>query len=132
MSRLSYRNAAAASRAGMTLIEIVVVVAIVLVLTSVLSFGIYNIVEDNKRQIAKVEISRMGGQVVSHELVYGEDADGLTALTADGTAPTDPWNNAYEYDANAPVRAGFDITSHAADGQPGGAGRAADIRHSEL
>jgi general secretion pathway protein G len=134
MSRLKYRKAADASRAGMTLVEIVVVVAILLVLTSVLSFGIYNIYEDSKRQVATLEVDRLGEQVFVYSVTGHaplSQADGLAAI-ADGETPMDPWNNAYEYDADAPVRAGFDITSHASDGQPGGTGRAEDILHSEL
>jgi type II secretory pathway pseudopilin PulG len=60
MSPLKARNAADTSRAGMTPVEIVVVVAILLVLTSVLSFGIYNIYEDSKRQVATLDAMSPG------------------------------------------------------------------------
>lgn len=135
MSRLKYRTSAHPSRAGMTLVEIVVVVAILLVLTSVLSFGIFNIYKTSYTQVASLEIRRLGDQVVIHELVHDAvptQAEGLAALSDDGQTPTDSWRNAYEYDADAPVRAGFDITSHGSDGEPGGSGNDADIHHSDL
>ncbi len=62
-ARLSHRKSAPSSLVGMAFVEIVVVVAIVLVLTSVLSFGIYNIYEDSKRQVALLETGELGEQM---------------------------------------------------------------------
>ena len=115
---LSHRTAAASSVGGMTAVEIAVVVAIVLVLTSVLSFGIYNIIEDSKRQVATLETAVPGEQmfVVDVSRSPVSQAAGLTG-TAAGETAMDPRKYTSQSTTQVPVYAGFHITAHAADSE---------------
>jgi hypothetical protein len=125
MSPLKARNAADTSRAGMTPVEIVVVVAILLVLTSVLSFGIYNIYEDSKRQVATLEVSGQGKQIfvcdVTRSPLSDADEPVSTQRLTDTTQPT----------LERPVYQGFQIASQPASARLVGMGSADGVRHSD-
>lgn len=56
--------------ASLAAAEVVVVAAILLVLTSVLSFGIYSIYEDSKRQFSTVEVGKSGEQLVVNSVTH--------------------------------------------------------------
>ena len=133
--RIHYRLAADAKRAGMTLVEIVVVVAILLVLTSVLSYGVMSVFKMSKRQVATLDIQRMGTRVTMYEANHGAPpttAEGLEAVVRPDEVRNDPWNSQYEYRNPGPGSADFDIVSYAEDGAAGGDGWDEDIRHSDL
>lgn len=133
-NRLEYRRAADAERAGMTLVEIIVVIAIILVLTSILAFGIFSVFGQAKADAAKVQMSRLDSRVQIYIARNGSPpsgGDGLAAAVAPDEVPNDPWGNPYRYVTPGANGKAYDIVSLGSDGAEGGTGEAADLRLSD-
>lgn len=115
---------------GMTLIEIVVVIAITTMLMS--AVGLYAIGQWREAQVkvAKTELKTLEAGLDTYLALtgrYPEPAQGFAPLLERRVIkeqPIDPWGNAFSWTlvAGAPV-----ITSLGADGQPGGDGFEADL-----
>lgn len=134
-NRILYRAGADAKRAGMTLVEIIVVIAIILVLTSILAFGIFSVFGQAKADAAKVQMSRLESRVQIYIARNGNPptaSEGLAAAVAPDEVPNDPWGNAYRYVTPGANGKAYDIVSLGADGAEGGTGENADLRLSEL
>ena len=134
-NRIHYRIAADAKRAGMTLVEIIVVIAIILVLTSILAFGIFTVFGEAKADAAKVQISRLESRVQIYMARNGSPpsgGDGLKAALGADDVPNDPWGNPYRYVTPGANGKAYDIVSLGSDGAEGGTGEAADIRLSDM
>lgn len=131
--------------AGLTLIEIMVVVVIIGILATII---VINVLPSQNRAMmekARADVSQLESAVEMHRLTlnaYPTNEEGLEALvTAPADArlaarypeggfinrlPTDPWGNDYQY--AIPGEYGrFDIWSFGADGRAGGEGENADI-----
>ncbi len=112
-----------ARRRGMTLIEIVVVIAITTMLMS--AVGLYAIGQWRESQVnvAKTELKTLEAGLDTYLALTGHYPDpgqGFTALVERRVIkepPLDPWGNPFTWTlvAGAPV-----ITCFGADGQPGG------------
>ncbi|MEM7707045.1 MAG: type II secretion system major pseudopilin GspG [Pseudomonadota bacterium] len=130
---------------GFTLIEILVVVVIIGILSSVVVLNLGGVTDDARRQAALTDIRTLEQALEIYKLnntFYPSTQQGLQALvSAPGgypeprnykqggylkRLPKDPWGNDYGY-ANPGSRSEVDIYSLGADGQPGGEGLAADI-----
>ncbi|MEM1090621.1 MAG: type II secretion system major pseudopilin GspG [Pseudomonadota bacterium] len=130
---------------GFTLIEILVVVVIIGILSSVVVLNLGGVTDDARRQAALTDIRTLEQALEIYKLnntFYPSTQQGLQALvSAPGgypeprnykqggylkRLPKDPWGNDYGY-ANPGSRSAIDIYSLGADGQPGGEGLAADI-----
>ena len=115
---------------GMTLIEIVVVIAITTMLMS--AVGLYAIGQWRESQVnvAKTELKTLEAGLDTYLALtgrYPDPAHGFAPLLERRVikeAPIDPWGNPFSWTlvAGAPV-----ITSFGADGQPGGDGFEADL-----
>lgn len=128
--------------AGLTLLELLVVITILVVLTVAIGTVALNYLGGAKADAAKLQINQIEGALDLYRLDIGRypsAAEGLDALIAappglDGwngpylkkaSALQDPWGAAFQYqpgDGNA-----FELLSLGADGQPGGEDDAADI-----
>ncbi|MGJ3232709.1 MAG: type II secretion system major pseudopilin GspG [Oceanicaulis sp.] len=141
-----YDEQAIADReAGLTLIEIMVVVVIVGILATII---VINVLPSQNRAMiekARADVSQLESAVEMYRLTmntYPTTEQGLDALVVapddarlaqrfpDGgfinRLPTDPWGNDYQY--VIPGEYGrFDIWSFGADGRVGGEGEDADI-----
>lgn len=115
---------------GMTLIEIVVVIAITTMLMS--AVGLYAIGQWRESQVnvAKTELKTLEAGLDTYLALtgrYPDPAQGFTALVERRVIkepPIDPWGNEFTWTlvAGAPV-----ITSFGADGHAGGDGFEADL-----
>lgn len=139
MNRIDYRQQwrriaapALSSRAGMSLVEVMVVIVIILTLMGVLAFGIFQIFGDAQTDMTKVSMSRVAQRVEIHMLRKGipSNGDGLQEVFPD-EVPKDAWGNDFVYVTPGPNGKKFDIISYGEDGQEGGDGNDADIRYSE-
>jgi general secretion pathway protein G len=135
------------TRAGFTLIEILVVIVVIAVLASLVAPNVFKHVGEAKNVTARSQIEMLGAALDAYRLDNGRyptTAQGLAALWQASTqdprptnwkgpylrkeVPLDPWGRPYPY--NCPGEhnpAGYDLVSYGADGQPGGDGEAADV-----
>ena len=122
---------------GFTLIEILVVMAIIAMLAIMVAPNIFNQQAGAMRDVALSEISTLEGVLDTYRLDVGEYPDSLDGLEEDDTngarwngpylrrgVPNDPWNNPYAYESNGRE---FTLISYGADGDRGGEDDDADI-----
>jgi general secretion pathway protein G len=131
------------SRAGVTLIEMLVVVTIIglfaaIVAPRLFQHGAEARVVAAKQQIASYQLAL--GQYKLDTGTYPQTEQGLNALRQqpagleqwhgpylEKDVPADPWSHPYLYKFPGDHGDEPDITSYGADGQPGGSGTDADI-----
>jgi general secretion pathway protein G len=133
----------AAIHQGMTLVEILAVVVILGLLAVTLTVGITAKMGKAKQEICKMQIAQIVGQIQVFQMErrgLPQSGTGLSALSADPKSSwylepaklTDPWGAAYNYLIPGPEGQAFEVLSYGADGQPGGAGDAADVSSAHL
>jgi general secretion pathway protein G len=130
---------------GMTLLEIMIVLAIVASLIGVLATQINSRMKKAKINQAKIQIGELGKALDMYYTdcnSYPTSAEGLQALvTQSGNCPgwgpdpylkrmpKDPWGNDFIYDSQGNT---FTLISLGADKKEGGAGDATDISSQDL
>jgi general secretion pathway protein G len=135
------------ARSGFTLIEILVVIAVISLLAALVAPNVFRHVGTAKDAAARSQIEMLGAALDAYRLDNGRyptTDQGLEALWEEPTAeprpsnwrgpylrkavPMDPWNSPYLYASPGELHAnGYDIVTLGADGQPGGEGEDADI-----
>jgi len=127
---------------GFTLLELLVVMVIIGLLAGYVAPKYFSQVGKSEVKVARAQIDALGKALDHYRLDTGHYPamdQGLAALVSrppnepkwDGpylqrSLPGDPWGNAYVY--RIPGEHGeYDLLSYGKDGQPGGAGEAADI-----
>ena len=130
-------------QAGFTLVEILVVLAIIGLVMSLVGPRVLNYFSESKVKSAQIQIQAFSGALDLFYLDTGRyptTSEGLKALVVrpetlpnwngpylrTGTVPNDPWGTAYIYHSPSP-HGPYDILSLGADRQEGGTGTAADI-----
>lgn len=141
-------------RAGFTLVELLVVILIITILSSVVAVQLF-------REPAKAKIAAAKAQIENFELAldlykldagqFPTDEQGLQALIERPTVapvpqnypdgegylkklrlPLDPWKNEYVYMVPGSRGERYEIISYGADGEPGGESENMDISSSDL
>ncbi len=132
--------------AGFTLIELMVVLAILVLLVGLVGPRVIGIFSKAKPQVARVQLHELGASLDHFYLDVGRyptTEEGLRALTQrpgnlntwsgpylSKGVPKDPWGHDYVY--KSPGDHGpYDLMSYGADGSPGGEGENADITNWE-
>lgn len=136
----------ASENAGFTLIEIMAVVLIIGLLSTIVGVSIFAQVDKGRVTATSVQIANLESVLELYRMDsahYPTTEQGLDALVnppddarnyppggylQKGRVPEDPWANPYEYEQpgqNNPNS--FDLWSFGADGKPGGEGVDADI-----
>jgi len=132
--------------AGFTLIEIMAVVLIIGLLSTIVGVSIFAQVDKGRVAAAVAQISNLESVLELYRMDnahYPTSEQGLDALVnePDGAknfppggylqkrrVPEDPWGNPYEYEQPGQTNDhSFDLWSYGADGKPGGEGVDADI-----
>ena len=127
---------------GFTLLELLVVVAIIGLLAAYVGPKYFGQLGKSEQALAKAQIDSFQKALASYRLDAGSfptTEDGLNALlTKPATTgkwsgpylskavPMDPWGRPYVYRAPG-ARSEYDLLSYGKDGQPGGSGDAADV-----
>ena len=128
---------------GFTLIELMVVLAIIGVLAALIVPNVLGRADDARVTAARTDVGNLMQALKLYKLDnqrYPSSAQGLQALVVKPTTepipinwkpyldklPTDPWGGSYQY-LNPGVRGEIDVFSFGADGQPGGEDKNADI-----
>jgi general secretion pathway protein G len=136
------------TRAGFTLVEVMVVVVILGILAVLIVPRVLGRTDEARVAAAKHDIAAIMQSLKLYHLDNGRfptNDQGLQALVSrpqSGPAPTnwkpyldkvpkDPWGNAYQY-LNPGVHGEVDVFSLGADGQPGGTGADAEIGSWQL
>jgi len=135
------------AEAGMTLIEILVVLVLIGIVLGIVGGNFIGKGEKAKADAAKIEIGQIGQTLDLYKLEIGRyptTQEGLQALIAAPTGvtnwngpywkkssvPKDPWGNEYKYVSPA-QSAPYEISSLGADGKEGGEGPNKDITSSQ-
>jgi general secretion pathway protein G len=131
-----------AGNAGMTLIEILIALAIMITVGTFVGLNVMDKFHEGRVSSSKIQISNFGNVLDDFARDIGRyptTAEGLEALvenpglknwrdggyTKKGKIPLDPWGNEFVYTAEEGGR--YKIISYGADGEEGGEGKAADI-----
>ncbi|NKB34712.1 MAG: type II secretion system protein GspG [Pseudomonadales bacterium] len=137
MIKLQIQNHASTRAQGFTLIEILVVMAIIGMLAVMVAPNIFNQQAGAQRDAALSQIASLEAALDTYRLDVGEYPDSLEGLREDDSGraswngpylrrdiPLDPWNNEYVYDSNGRE---FTLLSYGPDGERGGEDDDADI-----
>jgi general secretion pathway protein G len=131
---------------GWTIMETLIVIAIVLILTSIVGFTGIQYLDRARKAAARSQIDSFSLALESYYIDCGRyptEEQGLEALWRKPTiepvspnwsgpyvyrrTPNDPWGNPYEYRTPGPDGLPFSIRSFGADGREGGEGKNEDI-----
>ncbi|MCH7673164.1 MAG: type II secretion system major pseudopilin GspG [Proteobacteria bacterium] len=128
---------AKSEESGFTLIEILVVMAIISMLAIMVAPNLFRQQAGAMRDVARTEISTLEAALDIYRLDVGEYPDSLDGLMTNDSGraswngpylrrsvPLDPWDNDYIYDASG---RDFTLISYGADGERGGEDDDADI-----
>jgi general secretion pathway protein G len=143
--RFATRKARRAAERGFTLVELLVVLAILGLLIALVAPALIRQLGSAKHKIAQQSVERLSGILDLYRLdvgVYPTSSQGLAALSEnagnvsgwngpyikDAAGAIDPWGRPFEYrsPSDRPGHS-FDIISLGADGKTGGDGEDADI-----
>jgi general secretion pathway protein G len=128
---------------GFTLLELLVVVAIIGLLAAYVGPKYFGQVGKSERTLAKAQIESFHKALGAYRLdvgVFPTTEEGLNALVTKPSSasakwagpylskgvPLDPWGHSYVYRAPG-SKSEYDLLSYGKDGQPGGTDEAADI-----
>jgi general secretion pathway protein G len=132
--------------AGVTLIEMMIVLVIIGVVAALIVPNVIGRPDQARVAVADADLRAIAASLEMYRLdnrTYPTERQGLRALAERPTdppvpvlwpaggylpaVPVDPWGNPYYY-VSPRDGAAFEVGSHGADGAPGGEGLAADIR----
>lgn len=132
-----------ASRHGFTLIEVMVVIVILGLLTTVVTVNVRRHLIQSKQNVARMEISKVCQALETFYTEadrYPTNQEGIEALaqptgsTGEGILnfiPADPWGNPYEY-VSPGKSSPYEVTSYGADRREGGTGADTDISSNDI
>ncbi len=130
------------SRAGFTLIEMIVVVIIIAVLATAIGPALFKRIGQSKHSVALANASSVAQAVNLYQMDNGAlpDPSNMAVLCARPSSPDakgpwlnncddlkDPWGRNFILVVPGQKNANFDIVSYGADGKPGGSGEDEDV-----
>ncbi len=138
---LNERSRTARETEGFSLIELMVVIAIIAMLATAVGVGMFGALDDANVAKAQAEISSFKTALIAYKIAFKKlpaSGEGLNALVNNpkknfldaNAVPMDPWGNPYVYTLEGGNN--FTIVSYGADGAPGGSDLNADISSANL
>ncbi|MEQ1501487.1 MAG: type II secretion system protein GspG [Myxococcota bacterium] len=122
-------------RRGMSLVEVMVVIAIILTLMSIIAIGVFRVYGNAMVDTTKITMTKVNEQLEIYTLRKKHapsTSDGLAAVFGNDPIPKDGWDHELQYMSPGPNGEPYDLLSLGSDGQEGGTGDAEDIRWSDL
>ena len=135
--------------AGLTLVEMIVVLAIIALVAALIVPNIIGRPDQARVTVAQTDLRSISAALKMYRLDNGDypsTAQGLAALVTKPSGepaprnyaagsyldkvPVDPWGAPYAYGSPGADGSGFDLASNGKDGKPGGEGLDADIKLS--
>ncbi|MGL5010121.1 MAG: type II secretion system major pseudopilin GspG [Paracoccaceae bacterium] len=145
--RKTARKPARHGQSGVTLIEMMIVLVIIGIVAALVVPNVIGRPDEARVAVANADLRTISASLEMYRLdnrSYPTEAQGLAALSQMPTepplppnwvaggylpqVPTDPWGNPYVYTLPG-ANGGYELMSLGADGQPGGDGVNADLRH---
>ncbi len=131
------RRAARASRlaAGFSLVELMAVVAIIGLLSAVVSVGVARYLVKSRETKARADIASLRNAIDLFHIDEGRLPTSLEELAPylrDQVLRNDPWGNPYVYQPTPGGSRPFDLGSLGSDGQEGGEGDASDLGYADV
>jgi general secretion pathway protein G len=121
-------------QAGFTLVELMVVVAIIALLATTAGVYLFGALDDADQAKAQAEIKAMKSAVTGYMLKNNrrlpDSLDQVAPFMDPPKVPTDPWGNAYIYQKHDSRK--YTILSYGADGTPGGDEINADVSSDDF
>lgn len=139
--KLCKRRGRRSKSGGFTLIELMVVIAIIAMLAAIVGYNVIGSLDDAQVTAAKGQIQSLKSALIGYRVTFNRfptTEEGLDALINNEKGrnfldskqvPMDPWGNPYVYTLEGGT---YVIVSYGADGQPGGSGNNADISSDAL
>lgn len=130
------------SEAGFTLVELMVVIAIIAGLAMIVGVNVLGSLDEADVTNAQAQIRNFKTALTSYKITFKKfptSSEGLEALINNAknkkfldssSIPVDPWGNPYVYTSEG--SRSFKIISYGADGVPGGEDYEADISSDNL
>ena len=121
-------------RRGMSLVEVMVVIAIILTLMSVVGYGAFQFYQSSLQETTKLSMTQIADRAQIYTLKgksLPTGGDAVSQLYDGMEAPKDGWGNDFIFLPGG-GKGDFDIISLGADGAEGGSGTNADIKWSEV
>lgn len=125
--------------AGFTLVELMVVIAIIAILATIVGVNLLGQVDESSVVAAKAQIKNFETALIAYRIKFKKFPSDLNALINPPSGepilnapriPKDPWDNEYMYTLEGSRN--YEIVSYGADGSPGGTDIDADISSKDL
>jgi general secretion pathway protein G len=117
-------------RRGLTLVEIVVVIALLGLLMTILGGSLLGTLESSKVDATRITISQIEGALEIYNVKkgkYPKALDDASKFMRDSQVPKDAWGNDFDYSTNSSCGKSYEIISMGKDGKKGGDEEAGDI-----
>lgn len=122
------------AQAGFTLVELMVVVAIIALLATTAGVYLFGALDDADQAKAQAEIKALKSAVTGYMLKNNrrlpDSLDQVAPFMDPPKVPMDPWGNAYVYQKHDSRK--YTILSYGADGTPSGDGINADVSSDDF
>lgn len=142
--RASKQKQTTSPEAGFTLVELLVVLAIISLIAGMVGPRVLNYLSDSKTKAARIQMESLKAAIDLYYLDNGSYPPATTGLNAlvkkpDGTShwngpylkgtvvPNDPWGQTYSYIYPGQHGEPYDLISFGSDGREGGTDSAADV-----
>ena len=124
------------NRRGMSLVEVMVVIAIILTLMAILGGIALAVFSNSKVSVTQLQMQevRQAVDLYSIKKKTPSSGDGLKVVYEDlgMDVPKDAWDHEFVYTSPGPDGKPYEVMSYGSDGVEGGTGNAADIILSKI
>ena len=114
------------SQRGLTLVEIVVVIALLGLLMTVVGGTLFSTFAESKGDVTRLTIKEIERDLQIYKARKNKFPTDLSKLPGD-KARTDAWGNEFSYSTSSSCGKDYEVTSMGQDGKKGGSGADADI-----